>query len=279
MKELLITGGAGFIGSRLAKYYQKNKPTVLTRPQLDISDKAAVLDFVERTQPKVILHTAALSSTGYCQQHPEESFWVNVKGTENLALAAQKVGAKLVFFSSDQVYMGSRLSGPHLEEEPITPSGIYGQHKRQAELCALAACPDTVCLRASWMYDLPVEGTKNSLGLLGAIAGAALAGEHFAMNPGEKRGITWAGLLVRQMDAIAKLPGGIYNAGAENPCNSFETGRAFARLMKTSEEVVTKADYPARDLSMNCQKLRAQGIELGDTIRGFEACLKAYNIL
>lgn len=279
MKELLITGGAGFIGSRLAKYYQKDQPIVVTRTQLDIGDRAAVQDFLERSRPKVILHTAALSSTGYCEQHPEESLRVNVEGTENLALATEKIGAKLVFFSSDQVYMGSSLPGPHSEEEPLTPSGVYGRHKREAELRALEACPDTVCLRASWMYDLPVEGTKTSLGLPGAIVHAALKGEHFGMNPKEGRGVTWAALLVRQMDAIAKLPGGIYNAGAENSRNSFETGLAFARLLGVSEDVVIQADYPARDLSMNCQKLRAQGVELGQTIEGFENCLKAYNIL
>lgn len=276
--ELLITGGSGFIGSRLALHYQDQQPLLPTHAQLDLTDQAALDAYLDRFRPRTIVHTAALSNTGYCQQHPEESLRVNVEGTENLARAAARIGAKLVLFSSDQIYVGSPLPGPHREDEPVTPSNVYGQHKREAELRALAVCPEAVCLRASWMYDLPVQGTKTSLGLPGALFQAVLAGRSFGMNPREGRGVTWAGLLVQQMDHILQLPGGIYNAGAENPLSSLETGCAFARLLGLAESAVCPADYPARDLSMDCTELRRYGIELGDTVGGLENCLQAYGL-
>lgn len=276
--NLLITGSSGFIGSRLALHYQNQQPFLPTHAELDLTSQAAVDAYLDHYRPQAIIHTAALSNTGYCQQHPDESLQVNVVGTENLARAAAHIGAKLVVFSSDQIYVGSTLPGPHREEEAVTPSNIYGQHKREAELRTLALCPDAVCLRASWMYDFPVQDTKTSLGLPGALFQAIAGGRSFAMNPQEGRGVTWAGLLVQQMDKILQLPGGVYNAGAENPLSSLETGRAFARLLGLPESVVSPADYPTRDLSMDCTKLRQYGIDLGDTVGGLETCLKTYGL-
>ena len=59
-----------------------------------------------KEHPDVIVHTAALSNTQYCQQEPEDSFRANVLLPEWIAKGAEKVGAKLLSCSSDQVYAG-----------------------------------------------------------------------------------------------------------------------------------------------------------------------------
>lgn len=279
MKKILITGSSGFIGSRLSQQYPAEALLRPSHNQLDLVHRDAVLSYVRQHRPDRIIHTAALSSPGYCQQHPDESRLVNVTATENLALAAAEYGAKLIFFSSDQVYMGSTQTGPHKEEEVLFPSNIYGQHKLEAEQLALSACPNTVCLRASWMYDLPVQGTKTSLGLPGALFHAAQTATPYGMNPKEYRGATWASLLLRQMEDIFQLPGGVYNAGAENPLNSFDTGRACAKLLGLLEDLVIPADYPARNLSMDGAKLRQHNIDLGNTVDGLRTCLASYDLL
>ena len=278
MEKLLITGVSGFVGGRLALHYGAQHPLLPTHAEMDLADPESVIRYFKTHRPTQVIHTAALSDVGYCQNHPEESLAVNVQGTLAVAKAAAEVGAKLILFSSDQVYMGSPLPGPHTEDEPLTPSNIYGQHKRQAEILALEACPDAVCLRASWMYDLPVRGRKNGLGLPGNLIRAALSGRTVAMNPGEMRGVTWVQVLIDQMDKILQLPGGVYNAGAENDKNSLDTGRACAGLLGLAPETVVPANYPPRSLAMDCRKLRAHGIEMGDTTAGLAACLAAYGL-
>lgn len=279
MDRLLITGSSGFVGSRLVQELSGRWQLLLpSHRELDIGDPQGVRLYFEQHRPKAVLHTAALSNTGYCQQHPEESFCTNVLGAENLAKAAEEVGAKFVFFSSDQVYNGGKKQGPWLESDLEEPVNVYGKHKLEAEKRVLEACPTAVCLRASWMYDLPREGCRNNLGLPGALWKAALEGHPLLENPDEWRGVTWVMKLVWQAEALLKLPGGVYNAGAENPENSFETGRELARLLGLSETAVAKAQLPGRNLSMNCGKLREQGVELGDTCEGFGEFLTHYGL-
>ncbi len=280
MDRLLITGGSGFVGGRLVQALSGRwQLLVPTHWELDIGDSQSVNRYFARYQPCAVLHTAALSNTGYCQQHPEESFRANVLGAENLAKAAQQCGAKLVFFSSDQVYNGPLQKGPHLETEPVEPVNVYGRHKLEAEKRVLRALPQAVCLRASWMYDLPREGCRNNLGLPGALWKAALNEQPLCLNPKEHRGVTWVMKLVWQAEKLLELPGGVYNAGAENPANSLETGRELARLLGLAETAVTQAQLPGRNLSMDCGRLRAQGVELGDTREGFQEFLAHYGLL
>ena len=72
-----------------------------------------------------------------------------------MARAAAETGAKLVAFSSDQVYSGAAQEGPLPETLSLSPSNIYGQHKLEAEQRVLEVLPDAVFLRVPWMYDLP----------------------------------------------------------------------------------------------------------------------------
>lgn len=159
MKKILISGSSGFVGSRVLHQWQ-GRAELFTFPRgsLAAADESAIRRFVETVQPDVILHLAALSDTGYCQQHPEESRRANVELPVWMAKAAQDTGAKLISFSSDQVYAGVTQPGPLPETLPLSPANTYGRHKLEAEERVLALCPEAVLLRAPWMYDLPGDG-------------------------------------------------------------------------------------------------------------------------
>ena len=121
--------------------------SVPSRRQLRTADENAVLRFILKEHPDVIVHTAALSNTQYCQQEPEDSFRANVLLPEWVAKGAEEVGAKLLSCSSDQVYAGVTQRGALAETLPLSPSNVYGQHKLEAEARVLAHCPDAVALR------------------------------------------------------------------------------------------------------------------------------------
>ena len=120
--KILISGSSGFVGSRVLHQWQ-GRAELFTFPRgsLAAADESAIRRFAETVQPDVILHLAALSDTGYCQQHPEESQRANVELPIWMAKAAQDTGAKLISFSSDQVYAGVTQPGPCLKRLPLLP--------------------------------------------------------------------------------------------------------------------------------------------------------------
>ena len=141
--KLLITGASGFLGRRAAAHFKMLGFQVLTpsHPELDITREDAVLQWFRENRPEAVIHTAAISDTGLCQQKPQWSEAVNVDGCVHLARACAQTGAKLIICSSDQVYSGSALPGPHREDEPVTPNNVYGNQKRLAECKCLEILP------------------------------------------------------------------------------------------------------------------------------------------
>ena len=153
MKNFMITGGAGFIGSHLAEKLLEREDRVKIIDDLntgkrenlekiydkiefihgDIRDFEIISDNCEGVDG--IFHQAARASVQDSFKKPEEYFDVNVKGTENVFNAAKNFGIKVVYASSSSVY-GNTLKIPINEIDPKNPINPYAKTKLEDERLA-----------------------------------------------------------------------------------------------------------------------------------------------
>ena len=279
MKKILITGASGFVGGRIVNA-QKDKYTLLTpsHADLDITSANDVEHYIQANKPDIILHLAAISNTGYCEEHPDESYLVNVVSVENLAKSAAKHGAKLVFFSSDQVYNGNLELGLLEEDVTVSPENHYGRHKLLAEQRAMALCKDCVALRATWMYDTERPGMKTHNNFVLNFDKAKENGSPLRFATREFRGITWIEDVVRNIAHTFELPSGVYNFGAENNLNTYDTALEYAHMLGCDPSTIVVADterFPEhiRNISISMQKaFKASNgkIQFKSTIEGLQ---------
>ena len=255
MKRVLITGGSGFLAA---------------------AGEAEVTETIQKLQPTAIVHAAALSDTGYCAQHPEEAHRANVELPVWVAKAACASGAKLLAFSSDQVYAGITQPGPLPETLPLQPTNVYGRCKLEMEQRVLELCPDAVLLRASWMYDLPGYELPIRGNLPLNLLRAALHGTSVTFSANDCRGVTYVRQVIANLALALSLPGGVYNFGSSNTENMVHTAQQFAQELDIAVQIEA-ADWP-RNLVMDGKKLEKAGIRFDTTQQGIRHCLRDYGL-
>ena len=277
MKRILVTGAGGFVGARILDMW-RGQFALCAFPSdtLRTADESAVIRFILKEHPDVIVHTAALSNTQYCQQEPEESFRANVLLPEWVAKGAEEVGAKLLSFSSDQVYAGVTQRGALAETLPLSPSNVYGQHKLEAEARVLARCPDAVALRLPWMYDLPGGRLPIRGNLPLNLLQAAKTGEVLRFSRRDHRGVGYVREVITNLLSAMELPGGVYNFGSGNDKDMVDTALYFARLLQVDVRI-EEADF-VRNLVMDGQKLQEHGIVFRSTQESFRQCLAEHGM-
>lgn len=154
---MLVTGGSGYLGSRvveLARIDWVVAATYLTRrmvmrgvvwQRLDLRDESAVAALLERVRPAVVVHTAA-ANPGLGLDFEA----TNVVGSRNVARAARACGARLIHLSTDVLFDGEK--GNYSEEDPPSPVTPYGRSKALAEEAVHASGAEAVIVRTSLIY-------------------------------------------------------------------------------------------------------------------------------
>jgi dTDP-4-dehydrorhamnose reductase len=116
-------------------------------PDLDITDRDAVLRRFDEVCPDAVIHGAAFTAVDACESDPDLAFAVNAVGTRNVAEGARRTGAHLVYVSTDYVFDGTSPR-PYLEWDTPHPASVYGRSKHAGEL---ECSPHDSVVRISWV--------------------------------------------------------------------------------------------------------------------------------
>jgi dTDP-4-dehydrorhamnose reductase len=168
--KLLITGASGLLGTKLCQIalkegyevyaaYSQHKPSYGTPVELNILDAEAQRQTLNKIKPDAVVHAAALTDVDKCELEKELAWKTNVEATASLARLCEKLGAFLVYVSTDYVFNGEK--GMYKETDIPAPINYYGLTKLKGEE-AVQALHNSCIARGSVIYGLtPATGKTN----------------------------------------------------------------------------------------------------------------------
>ena len=277
MKRILITGGNGFLGSRIVgALAEENTVWAPSHSELDFTSSSSVGTAFSLFHPTHLVHCGAVSNVGVCEKHPAQSRVVNVDGTALLAQACAENGTRMIFCSSDQVYWdGHTCPGrPWNENDDCTPGTQYGRQKLEAEHLCAQLCPNTVSLRLSWMYDITAHAGQHG-DLVQTLRQMAATGEKRNFSCCDLRGVTWVQDVAAYFSAALELPAGVWNFGSPNTkgLSALELARIGLDALQADMDLAMPLKLPPRELRMDLSRTAAAGIHFEETALRLKSCL------
>ncbi len=166
--KILITGCRGQLGTELQKQLaaegcalgplpdRLRKATVIAVDvdELDITDREATVTYIRRIQPDTVINCAAFTNVDGCETNRDAAYRVNALGPRNLAMACEKINARLIHVSTDYVFPGTPNGGVPLDEcATPAPISAYGQTKLLGEQYVQRFCRRHFIVRTAWLYS------------------------------------------------------------------------------------------------------------------------------
>ena len=188
MKHIVVTGGAGFIGSHTVAALQQegfavtvldnfsnSDPSVIGRigqitgqcpalAEIDLRDRDAVFSFFREAGADAVIHFAGFKAVGESCLHPLDYFHNNIGGTVNLLAAMDAAGCKRIVFSSSATVYGDKNPVPFVETMPTGAANPYGRTKRIIEeMLSDLTASDPAWSAAALRYFNPVGAHPSGL--------------------------------------------------------------------------------------------------------------------
>ena len=271
--RITIFGATGLLGKHLVEKWNTDEVVGLGSKDADIRDPQQAWNAVYRTHPDWIVLAAAYTDVDGCESNRELAFDVNCHGAMNVARAAKKHGARMLFLSSDYVFDGTGNT-PYEVDHQRAPRSVYGQSKAEAEIRLSEIMPDACIVRTSWLFG---EGGRC---FPDTVLKLATSRSEIDVVDDQRGSPTYAADLAH---AIAQLcsrdASGIVHATNRGDCSWFEFAReivsraGLTTIIKptTSDKFVRPAERPKYSV-LSSSSLEKYAI----TMPGWEDALKRY---
>lgn len=156
--RIILLGSGGQLGYEFEKFL-KGKEEIYSFPhsKLDILDFESLVEIFKKIKPHIVINCAAYTKVDEAEENKDLALKVNAVGARNVSFASFKIGAKVVYFSTDYVFDGNKNS-PYTEFDEPNPISIYGESKYLGEKLTERFNPNHLILRISWLYG--IKGTN-----------------------------------------------------------------------------------------------------------------------
>ena len=152
--RVLITGANGQLGNEMRRLgaVSPNEYLFTDVAELDITDKAAVAEFVKSNNVEIIVNCAAYTNVDKAEDDEATAELINATAVRNLAEAVKAVDGTLFHVSTDYGF-GSEGNTPRTEDMPTNPLGVYGKTKLHGEQAIAEVGAKAIIIRTAWLYS------------------------------------------------------------------------------------------------------------------------------
>lgn len=290
--RVILFGGNGQVGHAFQRCWppsgEVDELVVSTRGDCDLADQESVRALLRRVRPDVIVNAAAYTAVDKAENDRDMCFAVNAAAPAVMAAEAAATGARLVHYSTDYVFDGSKMDGskpvPYTETDPTGPRNVYGASKLAGERGIAEAGGSFVILRTSWVYSNHGANFLKTMLRLGAERRElrVVADQHGA--PTSAEAIAEATLRILKQADAGNWTNGTFHMTAAGATTWYGFAKAiFARAAGPTPSLaaIGTADYPtpaarpANSILANEKFARTFGFRLPDWEQQLDAVMNA----
>ena len=257
--KVLVTGITGQLGFDVMAELQRRKIEAVgaARRDFDLTDDAAIENFIRLHKPDAVIHCAAYTAVDKAEDETETAMQINGHATEVIAQTCKDIDAKMIYISTDYVFPGTG-DMPHKVADPKDPPNVYGRSKLAGEEAVIKNLDKYFIVRISWVFGvngknfvktmLRLSETKDKLTVVNDQIGSPTYTADVAP------------LLV---DMVQTDKYGIYHATNEGFCSWAEFAAEIFRQAGAKTEVipVPSSEYPTKAVRPKNSRLSKQKLD------------------
>jgi dTDP-4-dehydrorhamnose reductase len=247
--RVVLIGAAGQLGSDLVRTFDLDGELVpLAHADLDILDAARVASVLAGLRPTHVVNTAAYNRVDQAETEREAAFALNARAVGDLAAACERLGARLVHFSTDYVFDGRRAT-PYWETDPPNPLSVYAESKLVGEQLALARCERAHVFRVCGLFGVARSSGKGGTNFVETMLRLAAAGTPIRVVADQVLGPSYTLDLARKVwRVLPKAAHPIYHLTNAGATSWYDFARRVFELAGVAADLtpVTAAEFGAR---------------------------------
>lgn len=273
--KILVTGSDGLVGTNILPFLRERFEVIqVLEKDWDIADSLMGSEVMRRVRPDVLLNLAAITNVDGCEDNAEAAYRVNGEGPGTLALLCAAFAARLIHFSTDYVFDGTK-DGAYTEQDATNPLSVYGRSKLLGEQNILELGLPATIIRTEWIYG---QGGENFITKVLRVARETGRAEVVDDQWGAP---TYAKDLGPAVAALIEGDrAGIYHVANSGSCTWYGFARTIFSFLGmevvctpiASGSLVRKANRP-RNSVLDCNKLE---IDTNVRMREWKAALQEY---
>ncbi|MBQ7333709.1 MAG: dTDP-4-dehydrorhamnose reductase [Clostridia bacterium] len=286
--KILVTGAKGQLGREICECFErgytelgyldvlkkKHEIYAVDIDTLDIAKLDDVLSLFESERFDAVINCAAFTNVNLCETERELAFKANAIGPRNLAIAAEKIGAKLIHVSTDYVFAGNGTT-PYVEWDICAPQSAYGSSKYLGEEYIKQFSTKYFIVRTAWLYGYYGNNFVKTMMRIAREKGACKVVCDQRGNPTNAADL--AHHLIKLLDTEEY---GVYHGTGEGECSWYEFTKEIVALAGidatvspcTTEEYPTPAKRPAYSSLENMMFK----VTVGNEFRPWREALKTF---